>query len=988
MDKNKIIQAATKFVQKGQFDKAIAEYRRILKEDPKDVRILLKIGELQQKKGENDEAAATLLEVARSYATDGFFLKAVAVFKQVLKLDPARVDVTLRLAELYQQLGLMSDAMAQLQAASAHYEKVGSIPESLEIARRMVELEPDNLASRIRLADLHARAEQTGEALKELRSAADQLRDTSRVDDYLKVGERIVALDPKDLDLGRELAHAWLAKNDARRALARLQVCFQQDPKNAETLELLARSFVGLGQKAKAASVYKELARAHRERSRVDDERKAWARVLEMAPDDTEARQNLGLSAIPAISHDRPATPPPLGNPSPRATPPPVVPLTPAPPIAPAAARAPTVQPAPGRAPAPPAPAPRAAESFAAVSPGPTMAAGRESIPRLLTETDVFVKYGLHEKAAEHLAKILAIDPESIPAHEKAAAVYRGRSPAAQIASLAALARLCTRSGEIERGKPHWEELAHLQPGHPEVESLRPFYRGAAVDVADDAILAEADGDADEVIAEPLLDDVPGALANDSFADAALLDDEPLLLPYEPSQAQPSPVAAAADAAGWAPSIHDDDAILALAGAALGEEVIDEPLLEVGTVPRPPSTDRFDTRPAPQPLAPTVIGPAEDAPTTLDLGPLAETMQVATLHETAPGDEPIYDETLEIPRAEKSVTIELLEVDPEPAHDTGAELEEAAFYVQQGLLDEAERIYRAILAREPNHPDALARLGVLSAWRGAEPGEPLTEIQLGPTEGDEPITAEDAAAAVASEPTALHEGIWRAPDPLDWASHGPDTSVGWNPQTVPPPVPQPEPSASFDLVEDGTFDLGAALAQELAEEDAQSPPHQDFQYDADEVLEEFKRGVAKSVRPEDAETHYNLAIAYKEMGLFPDAIEEFATARTGYAGTPREIDCVTMIALCHRAQGHHGEAIAALRDGLDAATSADARKALLFELALVHEAAGQKDDALAAFGSVARLDGSYRDVKGAIARLVAAGAVPRPVESRTTAGTP
>ena len=56
VDKNKIIAEATKLVQKGAHDKAIQAYQKILAEDPKDVRILLKVAELQQKKGESQES--------------------------------------------------------------------------------------------------------------------------------------------------------------------------------------------------------------------------------------------------------------------------------------------------------------------------------------------------------------------------------------------------------------------------------------------------------------------------------------------------------------------------------------------------------------------------------------------------------------------------------------------------------------------------------------------------------------------------------------------------------------------------------------------------------------------------------------------------------------------------------------------------------------------------------------------------------------------
>src|SRR5262245_31685162 len=115
MDKNKVIEGAAKLVAKGAYDKAIKEYQKVLEVDPRDVRVLQKMGELYQKKNENAQAAHYFTKVAESYAGDGFFLKAVALYKQVLKLNPALVEVNLKLAELHQQLGLMSEATTYLQ---------------------------------------------------------------------------------------------------------------------------------------------------------------------------------------------------------------------------------------------------------------------------------------------------------------------------------------------------------------------------------------------------------------------------------------------------------------------------------------------------------------------------------------------------------------------------------------------------------------------------------------------------------------------------------------------------------------------------------------------------------------------------------------------------------------------------------------------------------------------------------------------------------
>src|SRR5690348_6559322 len=114
------METARKLVEKNQIDKAVKEYLRIVHEDPKDVRVWLKIGDLYAKKGAKQDATDTYLKVARFYDDQGFYLKAVAVYKQILKLDPRLVDVILKLAELYRRLGQMSEAMQ-------HYESVAEI---------------------------------------------------------------------------------------------------------------------------------------------------------------------------------------------------------------------------------------------------------------------------------------------------------------------------------------------------------------------------------------------------------------------------------------------------------------------------------------------------------------------------------------------------------------------------------------------------------------------------------------------------------------------------------------------------------------------------------------------------------------------------------------------------------------------------------------------------------------------------------------------
>jgi tetratricopeptide (TPR) repeat protein len=94
----------------GPLDHAITRFLAYLRDHPDDIRILLKVGDLYAKSGKIQEAVEAYLRAADHFAKEGFFLRAVAVYKQVLKLDPSHTGIWRRLGALYEELGLTSDA--------------------------------------------------------------------------------------------------------------------------------------------------------------------------------------------------------------------------------------------------------------------------------------------------------------------------------------------------------------------------------------------------------------------------------------------------------------------------------------------------------------------------------------------------------------------------------------------------------------------------------------------------------------------------------------------------------------------------------------------------------------------------------------------------------------------------------------------------------------------------------------------------------------
>ncbi len=542
MDKNKVIESAAKLIAKGQFEKAVKEYQRILDADPDDVRVLQKLAELYQKMGRKEEAADCFEKVAKTYAAQGFYLKAVALYKQVLKVVE-RIEVNVKLAELYQQLGLVGDATKEWQNVAGFYEKKGDIKQSLDVLKKLVDLDGDNVAARIRLGEAYARQEQNAQAVQELRRAALYLRRNGRHDDYLRVAERISHLDPSDVQLARDLAEIYLGKGDSKRALSKLQICFKANPRDVGTLQLLARAFQELGQVSKTVSVLKELARVHVDQSQPDDARRAYRQALELTPEDSEARQALRAlepqaAIAPAPGEPRVPTPPSsrkssspgiprvAGKSSPGvpriAAPPPVVSSPPPPPsdltplpsnplddfaprrpsIAPPSIEVPRVvagEPAQAERAAPPGADAEQRTSRPGESTHPTPA----SLGKLLKETDVYLKYRLFEKAFEHVGKILALAPDNAEAHEKGRAVAQATGRTADaIASLVALIRIYGEA-EPQKAAVAREDLRALDPDH---KALRVVHeRDEAVDEAELHELAEeASG---EILAEVAGDD-------------------------------------------------------------------------------------------------------------------------------------------------------------------------------------------------------------------------------------------------------------------------------------------------------------------------------------------------------------------------------------------------------------------------------------------------------------------------------------------------
>jgi tetratricopeptide (TPR) repeat protein len=128
--------------------------------------------------------------------------------------------------------------------------------------------------------------------------------------------------------------------------------------------------------------------------------------------------------------------------------------------------------------------------------------------------------------------------------------------------------------------------------------------------------------------------------------------------------------------------------------------------------------------------------------------------------------------------------------------------------------------------------------------------------------------------------------------------------------------------------------------------------------------------VEQQATKEDIDTHYNLGVAYKEMGLLDDAIAEFAMTPEG---EPRFVKSRYMLGLCYMEKSEYQNATAELRNALKYSESleldAENRISMLYDLGLAYQGFGNIKAALGEFQNVSELDPGYRDTAAKLNEL-------------------
>jgi tetratricopeptide (TPR) repeat protein len=232
--------------------------------------------------------------------------------------------------------------------------------------------------------------------------------------------------------------------------------------------------------------------------------------------------------------------------------------------------------------------------------------------------------------------------------------------------------------------------------------------------------------------------------------------------------------------------------------------------------------------------------------------------------------------------------------------------------MRSGSLDRARAVYQRVLEHDPKNPRALSALSTL-----------------------EPPPEEKKPAA------------------------GPRLKAG-------PPI-----AAASDFV-----DLGALIMEDTGPRDARlrvqdEEPTGDEQRDFEDMLAQFKKGIDASLGADDVQAHYDLGIAFKEMGLIDEAIGEFQKALRGTEGRLRTSEA---LGTCFFEKGQFNVAATVLRRAVDTDPGGDdAKVGLLYWLGRAEEEQGHAAEALTCYQRVFAVDIGFQDVSDRVKSLAKAG---------------
>jgi tetratricopeptide (TPR) repeat protein len=251
-DKAKTLRAAEKHLELGKIPAAIKEYCKIVDHDPEDFTTLNMLGDLYVRVGDNEEAISSFARIAEHYRDQQFALKAIAMYKKIDRLRPHNTEIAHTLARLYAQQDLVVEARAHYLLVAEAYNRANDTQKALEVLRQIVDLDPQNIDTRIKLAEAFLREGMAEQAVHSFSESGERLLARGAFERALEAYARSLEINPADTASLRGLLAVHNARGTPDEAVEAIERAAANNPDELEILSLLATAYVDAEQPTEA----------------------------------------------------------------------------------------------------------------------------------------------------------------------------------------------------------------------------------------------------------------------------------------------------------------------------------------------------------------------------------------------------------------------------------------------------------------------------------------------------------------------------------------------------------------------------------------------------------------------------------------------------------------------------------------------------------------------------------------------------------------
>lgn len=238
-DKTKAMRNAEKYLSQGKIRAAITEYKLIVENDPKDFSTLNMLGDLHVKNQEKKEAVMCFTRVAEHYAKQGFAQKAIAIYNKIAKLQPDSLEVSARLAELYQSKGSIAEARTHYVMLADQFQRVGKKMEALSIWKQIAQLDPNNSDVCLKIAEAYWQENQKDEAAEAFTEAGMRLTLQGKHEAALTSFSRALEIRQNDFKALNGFVKSQINLGYSDEAASTLEKILEKQPYNRDILYLL-----------------------------------------------------------------------------------------------------------------------------------------------------------------------------------------------------------------------------------------------------------------------------------------------------------------------------------------------------------------------------------------------------------------------------------------------------------------------------------------------------------------------------------------------------------------------------------------------------------------------------------------------------------------------------------------------------------------------------------------------------------------------------